>query len=120
MGVCEKKKTKFYFVGAYESSNWLCRYTRTRPRSETKLIRCVVYTFRDVARLINWLGTAGPLAALIECLTVILEYIDLFQFLLVGHSQLLVGLGPYQAHPWLRLCIHYRIYVCVHRFKAAW
>ena len=58
---------------------------------------------RGVARLINWLGTAGPLTALIECLTVILEYIDLFQFLLVGHSQLLVGPGPYQAHPWLRL-----------------
>ena len=64
----------------------------------------VGYT-RGVARLINWLGTAKPLTALIECLTVILENIDLFQFLLVGHSQLLVGPGPYQAHPWLHLWV---------------
>ena len=66
-----------------------------------------MYTYvvsnRGVARLINWLGTARPLTSLIECLTVVLENIDLFQFLLVGLSQLLVGPGPYQAHPWLRL-----------------
>ena len=63
----------------------------------------ILICIRGVARLINWCGTAGPLTALIECLTVILEYIDLFQFLLVGHSQLVVGPGPYQAHHWLRL-----------------
>ena len=68
---------------------------------------------RGVARLINWLSTARPLTALIECLTVIiLENIDLFQFLLVGHSQLLVGPGPYQAHPWLRLCCYVASYIC--------
>ena len=34
---------------------------------------------RGEARLISWLGTAGQLTALInQCLTVILEYIDLF------------------------------------------
>ena len=75
-------------------------------------ISCVCFSVhrivvcRGVARLINWLGTAGLLTALIECLTVILEYIDLFKFLLVGHSQLLVGPGPYQAHPWLRLWLY--------------
>ena len=56
-----------------------------------------IMDIQGIARLINWLGTVGPLTALIDCLTVILEYIDLFQFLLVGHSQLLVGPGPYQA-----------------------
>ena len=40
-----KKKTKFYFVGAYESSNRLCRYTRTRPRNETKLGKCVIIIY---------------------------------------------------------------------------
>ena len=33
---------------------------------------------RGEARLINWLGTAGPLIN--QCMTVILEYIDLFNF----------------------------------------
>ena len=42
---------------------------------------------RGVARLISWLGTAES----IEYLTVILEYIDLLQFLLIGYSQLLAG-----------------------------
>ena len=32
-----------------------------------------------IARLIIWLGTAGPVTALIDYLTVILEYINLFQ-----------------------------------------
>ena len=72
----------------------------------SEIATLLTHLFWGVARLINWLGTAGLLTALIECLTVILEYIDLFQFLLVGHSQLLVGPGPYQAHPWLRLCIY--------------
>ena len=46
-----------------------------------------------MARLISWLGTQqGQLTALInQCLTVILEYIDLFKYLLAGSSQLLVG-----------------------------
>ena len=47
---------------------------------------------RGIARFISWLGTAGPVDFIIEYLTVILEYIDLFQFLLVGYSQLLVEL----------------------------
>ena len=49
---------------------------------------------RGIARLISWLGTVGQgqLTALINhCLTVILEYIDLFKYLLAGYSQLLVG-----------------------------
>ena len=37
-------------------------------------------------------GQQGQLTALInQCLTVILEYIDLFKYLLAGYSQLLVG-----------------------------
>ena len=39
-----EKRMKFYFVGAYESLNRLCRYTRTKPWNETKLGRCVIYT----------------------------------------------------------------------------
>ena len=44
---------------------------------------------RGVARLISWLGTAET----VECFNrvfVILKYVDLFLFLLVGYSQLLV------------------------------
>ena len=37
---------------------------------------------RGVARLISWCTQQGKLTALIEYLTVILEYIDLFQFYL--------------------------------------
>ena len=54
---------------------------------------------RGVARFIK-LGE-GQLTALIEYLTVILEYINVFQFLLAWHSQILVGPETYQAHPWL-------------------
>ena len=44
---------------------------------------------RGIARLISWLGTAGPVDCFnISCLTVILEYIDLFKYLLAGSSQL--------------------------------
>ena len=43
----------------------------------------------------------GQFTALIEYLTVILEYTNLIQFLLVGYSQLFFGPGRYQAHQWL-------------------
>ena len=47
---------------------------------------------RGIARLISWLAQQGQFTALInQCLTVILEYIDLFKYLLAGYSQLLVG-----------------------------
>ena len=49
---------------------------------------------RGVARLVSWLGTQGQLTALInQCLTVILEYINLF-----GRLQPTFGC----AHSWLR------------------
>ena len=58
---------------------------------------------RGVARLISWLGTTGPLDRInrvFECYFI--EYIDLFQFLLVGYSQLLVvptlGYAPETRH----------------------
>ena len=45
--------------------------------------------FSGSTRLVGWVQQ-DQLTALIECLTVILEYIDLFQILLVGHSQFLI------------------------------
>ena len=56
---------------------------------------CMLYSEciagKHVARLISWLGTAGSVDCFNRILTVILKYIDLFQFLLVGYSQFLVG-----------------------------
>ena len=48
---------------------------------------------RGVGRIISWLDTAEP----VDCFNksfdfYILQYIDLFQILLVGYSHLLVGL----------------------------
>ena len=51
-----------------------------------------------VASLLSWLGTTRLVDCCNRVLTVILGYIDLFQFLV----ELLAGPGPYQAHPWLR------------------
>ena len=71
----------------------------------------------------SWLDTAGPVDcfALIEYLTVILEYAELIQFLLVGYSQLLVGSGRYQTYHWLhfmkrgiQLIIILEVYSCDH------
>ena len=58
---------------------------------------------RDVARFINCMGTAGPLTAFNRVFDCYIRVYRSFSILLVGHSQLLVGQGPYQAHPWLRL-----------------
>ena len=50
---------------------------------------------RGVDRLISWLGTAGPVDCLIDrCLTVILEYIDLF-----GRVQPTFGWAYSWLHP---------------------
>ena len=46
---------------------------------------------RGIARFISCWAQQGQLTVLInQCLTVILEYIDLLKYLLVGYSQLLV------------------------------
>ena len=49
-----------------------------------RVLYSVSIASRDVARLISWCTQQGQLIASIECLTLILEYIDVFQFLLVG------------------------------------
>ena len=41
---------------------------------------------------------------LIECLTVLLEYLNLFGISVAGHSKLLGGPEPCQVHPWLCCC----------------
>ena len=39
------QKTKLIFDGSNKDPDWLCRYTQTRPRNETKLSRLVIYTY---------------------------------------------------------------------------
>ena len=46
-----------------------------------RVLYCESIAGRGVAKLVSWLGTAGP----VDCFNrVFEEYIDLFQFLLVG------------------------------------
>ena len=53
------------------------------------------------------------MTALIDYLTVMLKYIDIFQFLLVGYSQLLVGPTLGYA-PEVRHLTNLEIYLCDH------
>ena len=48
---------------------------------------------RCIARLIRWLGQQGQLTASInQCMTVILEYIDLLKYILAGTANFWLGL----------------------------
>ena len=58
-----------------------------------------------VTRLTSGRAQLGLLTVLLECLTVLFKYFDLFQYQWQGHSKHLGGLGPWQAQPWLHYCM---------------
>ena len=51
---------------------------------------------------VSWQGTTGLLTALIENLTVLLEYLELLQSRWQGTTG--IWQAPYLAHPWLCHC----------------
>ena len=54
-----------------------------------------------VARLISGRAQPGLLTALLEYLTFLFKYFDVFQYQWQGHSKHLGGPGPWQAQPWM-------------------